>query len=406
MRNHAPLHWPLSDLSSPTHRSGDITEAWSPPTASFYWNSDSWLRAAPLLTPLALVLLLLCTTSPFDPPDLPWPEEECTEPAGCDAAPHTVAWSYYRSHSPGDTTSALAQRINNPGRLSRRPKSVRCLRQSLCLAVLVACHPNWWHVGIDALGKTRSSCEEGDAVASTRSQGKPSQLTPAFNKAISIRGLAPPPRKAVCVKNSLCPGTGFGLFASKDVCTYADNIRTLEQQRLRKICPYLGDSTQDLHSDYVMRIGDVIVDARSKTSCWARYANDALDASKDNVRAILIDGVIWFVPLDRVELLAGQKIYIAYGWEYWYCKWQQCPAELRARVESRYFIAHSVPHCSASPTKEEQDEHDRVSRFWYGHWAWWTPDMRKQIQRHFKLPTTNTTDDPYRLDADVAEDDG
>ena len=211
------------------------------------------------------MLLLLCTTSPFAPSDL-WPENGAETTDECDAMLHTVAQSCYRSHSHSAMPRGITLSSSHRNRLPHRRKPIRCLRQSLCLLVLVACHPNWWHVGIDALGKTRSSCEDGDAVAPTRSQNKPSQPPPATTKAISIRGLAPPPRKAVCVKNSLCPDAGLGLFACKDVCTYADNIRTLEQQKLRKICPYLGDATQDLHSDYVMRIGDVTVDARSKTS--------------------------------------------------------------------------------------------------------------------------------------------
>jgi hypothetical protein len=96
----------------------------------------------------------------------------------------------------------------------------------------------------------------------------------------------------------------MGLFATKDICTYSDNIRTAQQQRQAKICPYLGDPLEDPTSDYVMCVGDITIDAQLPTSCWARYANDALDASKDNVKAMVLDGVIWLVPLDRVEILA------------------------------------------------------------------------------------------------------
>ena len=157
----------------------------------------------------------------------------------------------------------------------------------------------------------------------TRSGGIPrptpyEELHSVPSRAISVRGLTHLPRKPVCVKTSLLPDAGKGLFAARDICMYADNIRTRAQQIKFKICPYTGDKPDDQPSDYVIRVGDHMVDAWRIDSCWARYANDALDILLDNFTVILINGVIWLIPLPGVEILNHQELYIAYDLEYWY----------------------------------------------------------------------------------------
>ena len=147
----------------------------------------------------------------------------------------------------------------------------------------------------------------------TRSGGIPrampyEKLIAVPTRAIPVRGLTHLPRKPVCIKTSLLPEAGKGLFAARDICTYADNIRTRAQQIKYKICPYTGDQPDKQPSDYVIRVGDHTVDAWRIDLCWARYANDALDILLDNCTAILINGVIWLLPLPGVEILNNQEL--------------------------------------------------------------------------------------------------
>ena len=217
------------------------------------------------------------------------------------------------------------------------------------------------------------------------------------SKAIPIRGLAHTPRKLVCVKTSLLPGAGNGLFAAKEICTYATNIKSRAQQIAFKICPYTGDPPGVQHSEYVITVGKVSVDAARFNSCWPRFINDALNVELDNVTAILIDGVIWIVPLPGVEILQHQELYLSYDWEFWYRKWLTCDPQLRERILRRYSVSSSTPHLSASPTADEIAEIQRVSDFWYKHWSWWSHDMRRQIIRNFKLANYEA----YDLDAET-----
>ena len=267
-------------------------------------------------------------------------------------------------------------------------------------------HHQWWHQGLLALGRTSSACEEGDHVAQstrvTRNNGalRASPYVPNLHntsKAIPIRGLAHTPRKLVCVKTSLLSGAGNGLFAAKEICTYATNIKSRAHQIAFKICPYTGDPPSGQHSEYVITVGNVSVDAFRLNSCWPRFINDALNVELDNVTAILIDGVIWIVPLPGVEILQHQELYLAYDWEFWYRKWLTCDLQLRERILRRYSVASSTPHLSASPTSDELAELQRVSDFWYKHWSWWSHDMRRQIIRHFKLANYEA----YNLDAET-----
>ena len=101
----------------------------------------------------------------------------------------------------------------------------------------------------------------------------------------------------MCVKTSRLRNAGRGLFASKEICNYATNIRSKAQQVSFKICPYLGEPTGDQPSDYAIKVGHISVDAARPNSCWARYINDALDLELDNVTAMLIGDTIWIVPL-------------------------------------------------------------------------------------------------------------
>ena len=163
------------------------------------------------------------------------------------------------------------------------------------------------------------------------------------------------------------------------------NIKSRAQQIAFKICPYTGDPPGAQPSEYVITVGKVSVDAVRFNSCWSRFINDALNVELDNVTAILIDGVIWIVPLPGVEILQHQELYLAYDWEFWYRKWLSCDTQLRDRISRRYSVPSSTPHFSASPTSDELAELQRVSDFWYKHWSWWSHDMRRQIIRHFKL---------------------
>ena len=114
---------------------------------------------------------------------------------------------------------------------------------------------------------------------------------------------------------------------------------------------------------------------------------------------MLIDGIIWLVPLPGVEILKHQELYVAYDWEYWYRKWRTCDTRLRERILSRYPIATSIPAMANPPTSAELGETQRVSDFWYKHWSWWEPTMRREIKRSFRSTSAHL----YQLDALVEQ---
>ena len=132
------------------------------------------------------------------------------------------------------------------------------------------------------------------------------------SKTIAIRGLAHLKRKPAHVKTSLIPDAGRGLFAARDICTYADNIRTRAQQLKFKISPYSEDPPSDHPSDYVISVGGVTVDARREKSCWPRFINDPLDHTLDNTTVLVDIGVIWLVLLPQVKILVDQEYYMSY----------------------------------------------------------------------------------------------
>ena len=111
--------------------------------------------------------------------------------------------------------------------------------------------------------------------------------------------------------------------------------------------------------------------------------------------AMLIGDTIWIVPLPGVEILTNQELYLAYDWEYWYRKWPTCSDELRARIALRYDIASSYPTVSARPSDADLAEVSRVAEFWYKHWTWWKPDMRRRIKAVFRQSGDDTL---YHID--------
>ena len=109
---------------------------------------------------------------------------------------------------------------------------------------------------------------------------------------------------------------------------------------------------------------------------------------------MLINGVIWAVPLPGVEILKNQELYISYDWEYWYRKWLTCDSDLRVRIAQRYPIAMSVPSTTNSNAATELE---RVSDFWYKHWSWWSSDSRRIIKKTFKRSDSAL----YHIDAET-----
>ena len=195
----------------------------------------------------------------------------------------------------------------------------------VCAAIVVRSTP-WWHSGQDALGRTRSSCEDGDAVV-TRNHGVPQpnvsylddspQHVDRISRPIRIKGLPADPK--VVVKPSTLPGAGLGLFAAKDLVTFANRVSRTNAHKF-KIAPYLGDSSQvigeealaKIASDYIISVNGITVDSGQQNSCHSRFSNDLVCVHKETVRVLLIDGVPWLVPLENVEILEGQEIFISY----------------------------------------------------------------------------------------------
>ena len=150
----------------------------------------------------------------------------------CQANANNESETYQLEHTPADDL---------------QPASVKKFDRRLIVAVWICFAITilpvfWWHSGQNALGRSRSSCEDGDAVA-TRSHGVPhpsvSYLDDSFehvdriSKPVRIKGLPADPQRKVVVKPSTLPGAGLGLFAAKDLVTFADRPRRLQILR----CP-------------------------------------------------------------------------------------------------------------------------------------------------------------------------
>ena len=86
------------------------------------------------------------------------------------------------------------------------------------------------------------------------------------SRPIRIQGLSDPSKKVV-VKPSTLPGAGLGLFAAKDLVTFADRVTNGNAHKY-KIAPYLGVSNQvigeeafsKISSDYIISVDGVSVD--------------------------------------------------------------------------------------------------------------------------------------------------
>ena len=139
-----------------------------------------------------------------------------------------------------------------------------------------------------------------------------------LTKPTRIHGLPKDPQKGVVVKPSTLPGAGLGLFAAKDLATFDQRISRNNATK-HKIAPYLGVFSHNTgegeflyrQSDYIISVCGVTVDSAHRSSCYARFANDSLCCYKDNVRYTLIDEVPWLVPLENVEILEVQELFIS-----------------------------------------------------------------------------------------------
>ena len=84
-----------------------------------------------------------------------------------------------------------------------------------------------------------------------------------------------------------------------------------------------------------MLIDGITVNAQATNSCWGKYANDCLQRDGDNVRCVVLEGVVWLVPLQNVAIKRGQELYFAYDGTYWFTHWAKWDADLRHLVLER-----------------------------------------------------------------------
>lgn len=130
--------------------------------------------------------------------------------------------------------------------------------------------------------------------------------------------------------STLGPNAGLGLFAKKQfkVNDY--------------ICSYLGtiiptDTENDFESDYVLKYDNTYsIDSDDPSSCYARYANDAITSSKINSRFSVRRGVIALCLRATKTIKAGDEIFVSYGDDYWKCdKFFHLPVNLQRTILRR-----------------------------------------------------------------------
>jgi len=172
----------------------------------------------------------------------------------------------------------------------------------------------WWHPGISALGRVSSACEEGDHVVHAASS------------------------KVVVRPSTLGPIAKDGLFTLRDITTevpWKDGVR-IRSGHKGPICEYQGatDSfTQE--SDYILHVDGLTIDARH-SRCHARFANDCLEASRDNCTFKEVGNKIYLFPIPDVIIAKGDELFVAYGADYWFGKWKQWDSALRTQIIVRY----------------------------------------------------------------------
>lgn len=117
------------------------------------------------------------------------------------------------------------------------------------------------------------------------------------------------------VAESTIPGTGKGLFTSKDI------------EKGTLIIEYTGDITNweavrhDAANAYIYFVNDdYVINAKDRSDAIARYANDAHGARQvkgvnNNSRFVNINGRI-FIKATRL-IRAGSEILVNYGKGYW-----------------------------------------------------------------------------------------
>jgi hypothetical protein len=130
--------------------------------------------------------------------------------------------------------------------------------------------------------------------------------------------------------STLGPNAGLGLFAKKQfkVNDY--------------ICSYLGtiihtDTENDFESDYVLKYDNThSIDSDDPTSCYARYANDAITSTKINSRFSVRRGVIALCLRATKTIKTGDEIFVSYGDDYWKCdKFFHLPDNLQKTILRR-----------------------------------------------------------------------
>ena len=223
----------------------------------------------------------------------------------------------------------------------------------------------WWHPGTNALGRTRTFCEEADAVV-TRGKQRPPGSTYEAPEQVRSHYLPPnTPSLATKLRKSarffvhhstLGPSAGLGLFAKQDICRDYDPAGKhilLDQ--------YKGSRHPNPASHYTFRYtcpnGRVIeVDAASPTSCYSRYANDSLYEPLDNLRIIEVDGKLWITPRIGATILAGDELFLPYD-NFWYgppleatqtgsaSAWfNQWPPATQEAIRNRYMYPQGTRH--------------------------------------------------------------